>query len=84
LSIGNKDFERVNLAMNISDTRQYRKSLRVFILLPVIFLIVTCLTSTVRITYASNAEDTSRPKIGLVLSGGGARGAAHVGVLKVL
>ena len=24
-----------------------------------------------------------RPKIGLVLSGGGARGAAHVGVLKV-
>ncbi len=26
----------------------------------------------------------SRPKIGLVLSGGGARGAAHIGVLKVL
>lgn len=26
----------------------------------------------------------ARPKIGLVLSGGGARGAAHVGVLKVL
>ena len=25
-----------------------------------------------------------RPKIGLVLSGGGARGAAHIGVLKVL
>ena len=25
-----------------------------------------------------------RPKVGLVLSGGGARGAAHVGVLKVL
>ncbi|MDE1999807.1 MAG: patatin-like phospholipase family protein, partial [Burkholderiales bacterium] len=25
-----------------------------------------------------------RPKIGLVLSGGGARGLAHVGVLKVL
>ena len=25
-----------------------------------------------------------RPKIGLVLSGGGARGCAHVGVLKVL
>ena len=30
-----------------------------------------------------NTEQT-RPKIGLVLSGGGARGAAHVGVLKVL
>ncbi|MDH3589175.1 MAG: patatin-like phospholipase family protein, partial [Gammaproteobacteria bacterium] len=28
--------------------------------------------------------DADRPKIGLVLSGGGARGAAHVGVLRVL
>lgn len=28
--------------------------------------------------------ETARPKIGLVLSGGGARGAAHVGVLKVI
>ena len=31
-----------------------------------------------------NAEEPARPRIGLVLSGGGARGAAHVGVLKVL
>jgi NTE family protein len=30
------------------------------------------------------AAPKGRPKIGLVLSGGGARGAAHVGVLKVL
>src|SRR5882672_2536202 len=29
-------------------------------------------------------ESSGRPRIGLVLSGGGARGAAHVGVLKVL
>jgi NTE family protein len=29
-------------------------------------------------------EPAARPRIGLVLSGGGARGAAHVGVLKVL
>jgi NTE family protein len=29
-------------------------------------------------------EDLSRPRVGLVLSGGGARGLAHVGVLKVL
>lgn len=29
-------------------------------------------------------EDLGRPRIGLVLSGGGARGAAHIGVLKVL
>jgi len=37
---------------------------------------------------AAGAEDTAqpqgRPKICLVLSGGGARGAAHIGVLKVL
>src|SRR5690606_31815421 len=32
---------------------------------------------------AAAAADT-RPRVGLVLSGGGARGAAHVGVLKVL
>ena len=30
------------------------------------------------------AQETKRPKICVVLSGGGARGAAHVGVLKVL
>ncbi|HEX5514424.1 MAG TPA: patatin-like phospholipase family protein, partial [Gammaproteobacteria bacterium] len=29
-------------------------------------------------------EPHQRPKVGLVLSGGGARGAAHIGVLKVL
>jgi NTE family protein len=33
---------------------------------------------------AATPEVRARPKIGLVLSGGGARGIAHVGVLKVL
>ena len=33
---------------------------------------------------APTAGAASRPRIGLVLSGGGARGAAHIGVLKVL
>jgi NTE family protein len=33
---------------------------------------------------APAGETKSRPKIALVLSGGGARGAAHVGVIKVL
>jgi NTE family protein len=33
---------------------------------------------------AALAADQGRPRIGLVLSGGGARGVAHVGVLKVL
>ena len=36
-------------------------------------------------TGASRAEETAhRPRVGLVLSGGGARGFAHVGVLEVL
>lgn len=30
------------------------------------------------------SQDANRPKIGLVLSGGGAKGFAHIGVLKVL
>ncbi len=38
--------------------------------------------------FAENTDDAGavkpRPRIGLVLSGGGARGAAHIGVLKVL
>lgn len=33
---------------------------------------------------ATPPEPGARPKVGLVLSGGGARGAAHIGVLKVL
>ncbi|MBC7522883.1 MAG: patatin-like phospholipase family protein [Flavobacterium sp.] len=36
-------------------------------------------------TQLINAQDTiKRPKIGLILSGGGAKGFAHIGVLKVL
>ena len=33
---------------------------------------------------SAQTEEAKRPRICLVLSGGGARGAAHVGVLKVL
>ncbi len=32
----------------------------------------------------ASASQKQRPKIGLALSGGGARGAAHIGILKVL
>ena len=34
--------------------------------------------------HAEEDEPAARPTVGLVLSGGGARGAAHVGVIKVL
>jgi NTE family protein len=42
------------------------------------WLLVLCMAQ------ASVAAEPAQPRIGLVLSGGGARGAAHVGVLKVL
>ncbi len=47
---------------------------------------VVLLAGTVGVgTPAAMADtDTERPRVGLVLSGGGARGASHVGVLKVL
>jgi NTE family protein len=37
-----------------------------------------------RISASSVPADASRPRIGLALSGGGARGLAHIGVLKVI
>jgi NTE family protein len=40
--------------------------------------------STAPAQEAAREGDAGRPRIGLVLSGGGARGAAHIGVLKVL
>ena len=52
-----------------------RYCLFAFALIAVIAAPVMCVAQT---------EDVTRPKIGLVLSGGGARGAAHVGVIKVL
>jgi NTE family protein len=36
------------------------------------------------LSHTSFAQEQKRPKIGLVLSGGGAKGFAHIGVLKVL
>lgn len=46
-----------------------------------------CLISIFYIQFSQNSysqEKPKRPKIGLVLSGGGAKGFAHIGVLKVL
>ncbi|MCI0435047.1 MAG: patatin-like phospholipase family protein, partial [Gemmatimonadetes bacterium] len=51
-------------------------------LLAVLLLPVAVTTAT----QAADADSTAdgRPRIGLVLSGGGARGAAHVGVIRAL
>ena len=45
-----------------------------------IFLFVSLLI----FTQISLGQENQRPKIGLVLSGGGAKGLAHIGVLKVI
>ncbi len=51
------------------------------------YLQTSLLVLTALLTCAGSGSEPAqneRPKVGLVLSGGGARGAAHVGVLKVL
>nr|WP_315197935.1 patatin-like phospholipase family protein [uncultured Flavobacterium sp.] len=51
-----------------------------FFILKYVLLFVFCL-----LPFASRAQEApKRPKIGLVLSGGGAKGFAHIGVLNVL
>lgn len=48
-------------------------------------LVFSILLAYPRVSYSKEKpEKTSRPKIALVLSGGGAKGFAHIGVLKVL
>lgn len=42
------------------------------------------LTASLLLTTAGGAAETERLRVGLVLGGGGARGAAHIGVLKEL
>lgn len=50
----------------------------------IVFIILLALTSQNSFSQEKIIETTKRPKIGLVLSGGGAKGFAHIGVLKVL
>ena len=46
---------------------------------------LACLVGLISSAYAQDSTQVKeRPKVGLVLSGGGAKGAAHVGVLKYL
>lgn len=45
---------------------------------------VVMLLSSSMLAHASQHQPDTRPRIGLVLGGGGARGTAHVGVLEVL
>ena len=56
--------------LNFTSTNQKPKIFPIFV-----FLICT---------FVSFSQETTRKKIGLVLSGGGAKGLAHIGVLKVI
>lgn len=47
-------------------------------------LFVFIIFSFANASYTHAQEEKKRPKIGLVLSGGGAKGVAHIGVLKAL
>ena len=57
-------------------------------LITLVWLAALCSPAQAAATQSSqalpSASQAQRPKIGLVLGGGGARGSAHVGVLKVL
>src|SRR5262245_31692570 len=62
-----------------------RRRLRQRLLLPCA-LALACATTVAALgqPQAPAGVTAERPKIGLVLSGGGARGGAHIGVLKAL
>lgn len=47
-------------------------------------LLPACLATAALLVALPAAAEPARPKVGLVLGGGGARGAAHIGVLEVL
>jgi NTE family protein len=48
------------------------------------FLLFFCSLFLLLVINYSNAQTPHRPRVGIVLSGGGAKGFAHIGVLKVL
>jgi len=50
----------------------------------VFLLLVSSGRAAAQATPVNSDRVIPRPKVGLVLSGGGARGFAHIGVLKVL
>ena len=55
-----------------------------FSLAPLLLYFLLCLFMVLLLPSSSEADAESRPRIALVLSGGGARGGAHIGVLRVL
>ena len=50
----------------------------------VIIILTICLSVICAQAQSNKAKSSSRPKVGVVLGGGGAKGASHIGVLKYL
>lgn len=50
----------------------------------ILLFTLLCIMSMASVFAQESANVEKRPKVGLVLSGGGARGAAHIGVLKYI
>ena len=48
------------------------------------FLLAICLLTANVMAQQPNSSQASRPKVGVVLGGGGAKGASHIGVLKYI
>ncbi len=72
--------QKPKLKIGFASILQAMVDKRLFFILKTFLLFAFCL-----LPITSNAQDTlKRPKIGLVLSGGGAKGFAHIGVLNVL
>jgi NTE family protein len=63
--------------------RQIKRKIS-YTLIPVIFFLLHSPIISGTAHAADSTKKLTRPKIGLVLSGGGARGAAHIGVIKAL
>ena len=61
-----------------------RKRRRLFILMAAVILLVMSAPALSGAKESAEGQRSTRPRIGLALSGGGARGAAHVGVLREL
>jgi len=70
--------------INIWKERESRRKFPDRFLIAVVFLFLCLPVHYGHCLATESPKDSARPKIGLVLSGGGARGAAHIGVIKVL
>src|ERR1700676_179249 len=57
---------------------------KIVVLAALLFVSATAGAQDSSIDGGANRPPSGRPRVGLVLSGGGARGATHIGVLKML